>query len=102
MATINTRGELFGLVYDGIRVARGLPYGKGQPSIMREAVRRVVTTDAQKRGHVVLAQGLALECSRCGMSCAINVEAPANRDADADDKWTVLGALSNERCTGAT
>jgi hypothetical protein len=86
---INVNSERFRTAYDSTRVRWGLPDGAEHARIMAHAAVCIVSGDAQKRGHNPQVQGLALECSRCGMSCAIDREG-----------WTVKGPLAREKCDG--
>jgi hypothetical protein len=84
---LDIKGKAFQEVYESTRIRWGLPEGE-HARVMRHAAVCMVSAGARKRGHYhVQVQGMALECARCGDSCAI----------DPTD-WEVLGALATEKC----
>lgn len=86
---INIKGRRFGELYDEERCKSELPLsiGKEHRDTMLRAARRLILSDALKRGHNVGSQGNSFECCRCGNSCTLHPEG-----------WKVVGSLTKGEC----
>lgn len=83
---LNTKGTAFAEAYDDGRHHHGMSHAQAY----ERAALSVVAQWAKQRGHLVLRQGLAFECGRCGRSCSVAI-----KDGSVD----VTGALAREKCS---
>ena len=68
---LNVKSKAFREVYESTRARWGLPPGE-HAQVTRHTAVCLVSYEAQKMGHRVQIQGMALECYKCGASCSVD------------------------------